>query len=46
LEELVNEHFHADEVHWIGGSTAEDMLGTDEVGLNRKSHVILSVWWD
>jgi hypothetical protein len=46
LEELVNEQFHADEVQWIGGATAEDMLGTDEEGVGRKSHVILSVWWD
>jgi hypothetical protein len=46
LEELVNEQFHADEVQWIGGRTAEDMLGTNEEGLDRKSHVILSVWWD
>jgi hypothetical protein len=45
LEELVNEQFHADEVQWIGGSTAEDIMGTT-VGFDRKSQVILSVWWD
>jgi hypothetical protein len=46
LEELVREQFHADEVQWIGGATAVDMLGTNEDGLAKKSHVILSVWWD
>jgi hypothetical protein len=44
LEELVREQFNADEIQWIGGSTAADMLGTTEV--EHKSHVILSVWWD
>lgn len=44
LEELVTEQFNADEIQWIGGSTAVDMLGTTEV--EDKSHVILSVWWD
>jgi hypothetical protein len=44
LEELVREQFNADEIQWIGGSTAVDMLGTTEV--EDKSHVILSVWWD
>ena len=46
LEELVNEQFNADEVHWIGGSSAEDIMGTTEEGFERKSQVILSVWWD
>lgn len=44
LEELVTEQFNADEIQWIGGSTAVDLLGTTEVEHN--SHVILSVWWD
>ncbi|HMB21509.1 MAG: hypothetical protein ACM33V_05315 [Chloroflexota bacterium] len=44
LEELVTEQFHADEVQWFGGSSAEDILGTTEVG--DKSQVILSAWWD
>jgi hypothetical protein len=44
LEELVREQFNADEIQWIGGSTAADMLGTTEV--EDKSYVILEVWWD
>ncbi|HLO17677.1 MAG TPA: hypothetical protein VK206_22800 [Anaerolineales bacterium] len=44
LEELVREQFNADEVDWIGGSSAVDMLGTTEVG--HISQVILSAWWD
>jgi hypothetical protein len=44
LEELVTEQFKADEIQWIGGSTAVDLLGTTEV--EDKSYVILSVWWD
>ena len=44
LEELVREQFNADEIQWIGGSSAVDMLGTTEV--EHKSQVILSVWWD
>jgi hypothetical protein len=44
LEELVREQFKADEIQWIGGSAAVDMLGTTEV--EHKSYVILSVWWD
>ena len=44
LEELVREQFNADEIDWIGGSEAVDMLGTTEV--EQKSQVILSVWWD
>lgn len=46
LEELVREQFQADEIHWIGGSSAVDLLGTSEDGLAQKSSVILSVWWD
>jgi hypothetical protein len=46
LEELAREQFHADEISWIGGSGAVDMLGTSEDDLAKKSHVILSVWWD
>ena len=44
LEELVREQFNADEIQWIGGSDAVDMLGTPEV--ENKSNVILQVWWD
>jgi hypothetical protein len=44
LEELVRAQFHADEIEWIGGSMAADMLGTTEV--EDKSYVILQVWWD
>lgn len=44
LEELVREQFNADEIQWIAGSTAVDLLGTTEV--EHKSQVILSVWWD
>lgn len=44
LEELVREQFQADEIQWIGGSSAVDMLGTTEV--EHTSQVILSVWWD
>ena len=44
LEELVREQFNADEIEWIGGSEAVDMLGTTEV--EQKPQVILSVWWD
>ena len=44
LEELVREQFNADEIQWIGGSTAANMLGTTEV--KDKSFVILEIWWD
>jgi hypothetical protein len=44
LEKLVREQFHADEIHWIGGSNAADMLGISK--LERTSNVILSAWWD
>jgi len=44
LEELVREQFNADEIGWVGGSSAVDMLGTTEV--EEKSYVILEVWWD
>ena len=44
LEELVREQFKADEIQWIGGAGAVDMLGTTEV--EDKSYVILEVWWD
>ena len=44
LEELVREQFHADEVHWVGGSSVADMLGVSI--LERTSNVILSAWWD
>jgi hypothetical protein len=44
LEELVREQFEADEIHWIGSSSAVDMLGTTEV--KDKRNLILSAWWD
>jgi len=44
LEELVREQFNADEIEWIGGSSAMDMLGMTEV--ENRSDVILSIWWD
>jgi len=44
LEELIREQCNADEVHWIGGSDAVDMLGTTEV--EDKSYVIMEAWWD
>jgi hypothetical protein len=44
LEEIVKEELNADEVHWIGGSDAVDLLGTTEV--DGKSYVILEAWWD
>lgn len=46
LEELVREQFNADEITWIGGDQALDLLGywDKDVVLNPK--LILSVWWD
>ena len=44
LEEVLREQFGADEIRWIGGESAGDMLGTSEV--DDKSHVILEAWWD
>lgn len=44
LEEIMKEQFGADEIQWIGGETAEDMLGTSEV--DGRSYVILEAWWD
>ncbi len=44
LEEVLREQFAADEVRWIGGESAGDMLGTTEV--DDKSYVILEAWWD
>ena len=44
LEELVKEQFGADEIQWIGGSEAEDILGTSEE--LDQLQVILLVWWD
>ena len=44
LEEVMKEQFGADETRWIGGETAEDMLGTSE--MRDKSYVILEAWWD
>jgi len=44
LEEIMREQFQADEVSWLGGETAEDMLGDSEV--EDRSHVILEAWWD
>ena len=44
LEEIFREQFQADEVSWIGGTTAAELLGTSEV--QDKSHVLLAAWWD
>ena len=44
LEEIVRGQFQADEVRWISGSKAMDVLGTTEVA--DKSYVILDAWWD
>ena len=44
LEEVMKEQFGADEIQWIGGESAGDMLGTSEV--DDKSYVILEAWWD
>ena len=46
LEELVNEQFKADEVYWIGGSGAVDIMGASGEGFEEKSQVVLSAWWD
>ena len=44
LEEIIREQFNADEVRWISGSEAVDVLGTTEVEDN--SYMILEAWWD
>lgn len=44
LEEVMREQFQADEISWIGGETAIEMLGTSEV--DGRSNVILEAWWD
>ena len=44
LEEIMREHFHADETRMIGGETAGDMLADSEV--DEKPYVILEAWWD
>ena len=44
LEEVLREQFGADEIRWIGGESAGDMLGTSEV--DDRSYVILEAWWD
>ncbi|MEW5830510.1 MAG: hypothetical protein AB1846_16595 [Chloroflexota bacterium] len=46
LEELVREQFKADEVHWIGGHHAAEIMGAYGKGFEDKSQVVLSVWWD
>jgi len=46
LEELAREQFHADEIHWIGGSSAVRDLGSNAADIEKKLQVILSVWWD
>lgn len=46
LEELVKEQFNADEVYWIGSSSAVDIMGASGEGFEEKSQVVLSVWWD
>ena len=44
LEEIIREQFNADEVRWISGSEAVDVLGTTEVEDN--SYMILEAWLD
>lgn len=44
LEEVMREQFHADEISWIGGARAADLLGTTEV--EDQSYVIMEAWWD
>ena len=44
LEEIIKEQFDADDVRWISGPEAVDVLGTTEV--EDKSYVILEAWWD
>ena len=44
LEEVMKEQFNADEVSWINGSSAADILGTTEV--EDKPYAILEAWWD
>jgi hypothetical protein len=44
LEEVLQEQFSADEIHWIGGENAGNMLGTSEV--DDKEYIILEAWWD
>jgi hypothetical protein len=44
LEEVMREQFNADEVRWIGGESAADLLGTTEV--EDQSYVIMEAWWD
>jgi len=44
LEEIMKEQFGADEICWVSGAQAADMLGTTEV--EDKSYVILEAWWD
>ena len=44
LEEIMREQFNADEVRWISGSEAVDLLGTTEVA--DKSYEVLEAWWD
>lgn len=44
LQDVSQEQFNGDEIHWVGGETAGDVLGTSEV--DDKSYVILDAWWD
>ena len=44
LEEIMREQFQADEISWIGGETAGEMLGISDV--DDQSYVILEAWWD
>jgi len=46
LEELVREQFKADEVHWISGHRAAEIMGAYGEGFEEKSQVVLSAWWD
>lgn len=44
--ESLTENWDADEVEWIGGKRASDMLGFWSSDLENNSRIILSVWWD
>lgn len=43
LEEIVKEQFKANEIRWISGESAADLLRDSE---ENGSYVILEAWWD
>jgi len=40
------EQLKADEVHWISGHRAAEIMGAYGEGFEDKSQEVLSVWWD